>query len=474
MDIPEPHPWERRANSVSPMPGGYTGYLDSFRTICERVEQGSTSSEELVEWLAMTFDLSETSARVRISFLQSASLLSSGIVSIDEHLHQWLEGGPSYIPIAIIHSRIRFVGEMMKELRQPRSAEGLRREAARYGLDWQTLSQIDSRRGWLQSAKLIEGSNDRLSLTDAGRDLLDDLTLHVPSNGPDSSPTPTSEKQHLEPSPPPEASASPEIADADRLAEELVSASIASSEPVRFERSVRKAFLFLGFVAEHLGGPGGTDVLLTAQLGEVDSYRVAVDAKTTASGSLKDQQVDWHSLEDHRDHHRATYSMLVAPSPSGERLMNRAIKSSVAVLSAEQLADLCRRHARTPLNLLDYRRVFETPGEVDLTVVDDASERISSFLELVGRLCDGLAEKTNRFGRMSARDVQLAFGEEGDEISQEEIQQLLELLDHPLIGVISGRTETPDSTKKYVLASSAAVSAQRIRILADRVAAPIL
>ena len=179
-------------------------------------------------------------------------------------------------------------------------------------------------------------------------------------------------------------------------------------------------------------------MLLTAPLGKLDSYRVAVDAKTTASGSLNDNQVDWATLREHRDKHDANFSLLVAPNPSGNRLMNRAQEFSVAVLSADQLAELCRRHARAPLSLVDYKKLFAMTGEVDLGVIDEATEHLMSLQRLVSLLSGGLSEKTDGFGRMSARDVQLAFGEEAKGVSQDEIQRLLDMLAHPLIGVVYG------------------------------------
>ena len=153
-------------------------------------------------------------------------------------------------------------------------------------------------------------------------------------------------------------------------------------------------------------------MLLTAPLGRHDSYRVAVDAKTTRSGSLNDNQVDWQTLKEHRAKHDANYSLLVAPNPGGARLMDRARTFCVAVLSADQLADLCRRHARTPLSLVEYKKLFVMKGEVDLGAIDEATEHLESLQRLASLLSRELIEKTDRFGRMSARDVHMAFGEE--------------------------------------------------------------
>ena len=160
MDIPQPLPWEQRVNGAGPLPGGYTGYLGSFRTICERVDQGSVSYEELVAWARATFEISETSARHRLAFLRNAGLVrqSEGLVSVDERIRHWMKNGGDHIPIAMIHSRLKFVGEMLSELEEPKSAEALRKAASRYGLDWKTYTQINNRRGWLQSANLIEGA----------------------------------------------------------------------------------------------------------------------------------------------------------------------------------------------------------------------------------------------------------------------------------------------------------------------------
>ena len=472
MEIPEPLPWEQRVNGASPLPGGYSGYLGSFRTICERVEQGSASFEELVAWARERFNISETNARHSLAFLRNAGLMrqSDGIVSLDERVRHWMQNGGDDIPIAMIHSRFKFVGEMLSELEEPKSAEALRKAAARYGLDWQTYAQIQIRRGWLQSANLIEGATNRLKLTDAGRHLLSQLKNHVPSENMEVTRTSNGRKrpEQLKSS----ARKPVGTTDADRLAEELLVASTTSADPGRFERLVCDAFLFMGFVAKHLGVSGSTDVLLTAPLGKNDSYRVAVDAKTTASGSLKDNQVDWATLREHRDKHDANYSLLVAPNPSGNRLMNRARTFSVAVLSADQLADLCRRHARAPLSLVDYKKLFAMTGEVDLAVIDEATEHLTSLQRLVSVLSRELSETTDRFGRMSARDVQLAFGDEANGISEDEIQSLLDMLAHPLIGVVYGFRDDGQSgpATDYVLGTSRESCARRIRLFADSVA----
>ena len=57
-------------------------------------------------------------------------------------------------------------------------------------------------------------------------------------------------------------------------------------------------------------------VLLDALLGKADTYRVIVDCKTSASGSVGDQQVDWVTLGDHKIKHDAQYVALQVPNPN--------------------------------------------------------------------------------------------------------------------------------------------------------------
>lgn len=472
MEIPQPLPWEERVNGVSPMLGGYTGYLESLRAICVRVEEGNLSFEDLVAYSCGRFDISETSARYRLAFLRKAGLIrqSDGIIAVDARIRHWMQNGGDDIPIAMIHSRIKFIGEMLSKLEEPKSTEELRTAAYRYGLDWQRNTQILNRRGWLQSARLIECTHNRLRLTDDGRRLLSRLKNHSPNLTLEVS-SESNGRQQSEPLKS-DAREFAAISAADRLADDIEVASIESADHGRFERLVRDAFALMGFVAKHLGAPGNTDVLLTAPLGKHDFYRVAVDAKTTASGSLNDNQVDWQTLKEHRGKHDAKYSLLVAPNPSGKRLMNRALTFSVAVLSADQLADLCRRHARAPLTLVDYEKLFAMKGEVDLGAIDEATEHLTSLQRLASVLSRQLSEKTDSYGRMSARDVHMAFGDEAQGVSQQDIQRLLEMLAHPLIGVVYSFTDNGpgEPITEFVLATSRDSSAQNIRLLADSVA----
>jgi hypothetical protein len=332
-----------------------------------------------------------------------------------------------------------------------------------YELKWDTKTQLVNRRGWLQSADLMTSDDEgRLICTDAGRELLAKLELYVPNQTARESVSPSSVQVVV-----PEADGSAseiEVGSVEALAREIEEAATDSSDSDRFERAVRDAFLFLGFVADWLGGPGKTDVLVDAPLGRDESYRVTVDAKTTASGSLGDQQVDWATLVEHRRKHEADFTLLVAPNPSEGRLMSRAVEYQVAVMSAKQLAGLCRQHSRTPLSLTDYRLLFTRAGQVDTTELDELAEDSMRLVALGGAICSCLEANVMKFGRLQAHDLWLLLSndEAGEVSTEDEIQELLNTLASPLVRAVDGTIGDG-----YVLASNLEVVRMRLGLLGE-------
>ena len=461
-DIPPPLPWEKRAPGVDSMPGGYTGYLHSLRQICEHVVSERPSSPNLAIWIQGHFELSSGSAKARVAFLQKAGVLESATdrLRLSEYANRWYETQDDGILIALLHSRLQFFGEMLVELREePQSQEELRKAAKKYDLDWNSRTQINIRRGWLESAKLIQPiEKNRLAITDAGRGLLAMLVAHSPD------PTPTDEITPPPPPPPPDDPPADPAAEA--LAKEIREASTDSQNPDRLEFAVRDAFRFLGFDAEKLGGAGKTDVLVSAPMGRDDSYSVTIDAKTVGSGSLGYGQVDYLTLDVHRKQHKADYSMLVGPNPSGKRLMNLAVDQGVAVLSTEQLADLCIQHASAPLGLESYRTLFDTGGAVDMTPIKQAAQDLTRLRDLAAELCAKLVEKTSAFGPLNAGQLLVMLDQPDKPSSAQEIQQVLDTLASPLVGAIQGTAD-----KGYVLATAPRVIQQRLQQLGDQLAA---
>lgn len=176
-------PWEARISGVSPMPGGYDGYLDSLRWVAESVQEAPPSRADLTRRIANRFGLTLESADNRVGFLRRVGLIQvdSGVVILPEFMKSWLiDGGPTSLMVQL-HQRLRLVGEMLAALDAPmRTADLLQWACDRYGFHWTTSPQIDLRRGWLQSAGLMREESGLLYRTDAGTRFLDLVAIEEP------------------------------------------------------------------------------------------------------------------------------------------------------------------------------------------------------------------------------------------------------------------------------------------------------
>lgn len=193
-DIPPPLPWGERLKSATSIKGSYTGYLNTLRTISQFVDRERPKHPVLVKWLQDNLNYGEKNSEDIVRNLLRRGVFESTAsqINLSQHARYWYASEDDGILIALLHSRIQFFGEMLAELRGAPLAIGeLLEVAEEYGLNWATPSQIQQRRGWLESAKLIEpAGNDHLAITDAGRDLLAKLTVHRPGFAPTGPATP--------------------------------------------------------------------------------------------------------------------------------------------------------------------------------------------------------------------------------------------------------------------------------------------
>jgi hypothetical protein len=463
--LPPAFAWPQRAKGVLQMPGGYSGYLKSLEKVCAVVTEERPTPVELPKRLETVLGVKPTAARLRASFLRKVGIINvqGGLSRLGIWTERWLESGDNRIIVALLHSRCQFVGELLDACREPRTNEELLAVAnERYSMGWDTQTQIVNRRGWLQSAGvLVETGDGRVQAAATGRSLLAEIALYDPTAAPlMTTPVEVPAVQTPTDLTPPQTAGV-----VDRIVYAIKESATDSTHSDRFEQAVRDAFAFLGFEAEWLGGSGKTDVLLDAMLGKTDSYRVIVDCKTSASGAVSDQQVDWVTLTEHKTKHDAQYVVLVAPGPSGSRLFERAKQHNVTVMSADQLGGLCRQHAKTPLGLDDYRLLFTEGGSLDTQALDERAEDVRRVIMLAAAVCAAIRDRSELFGRLSARDLFLILAGQpvAEGTTEEELQALLDALASPLFGVLHG-----SQNDGYRVTSSADVSKRRIDVVAQQ------
>ncbi len=490
--LTQPLQWQDRKKSVAPMPGGYGGFLNSFRWVVECVSEKRLTEPDLRRKFAEQFRLSDGASSQRISFLRRSGLIrmNSSICVVGPSTREWMQSGDASAVIHQIHTTTRFLGEVLEAARVPLSAQELLHCAnEQFRMGWTSMMQINNRRGWLQSAGLVVPIKEgKLALTQSGEVFLATCAIEPPL--PERRAAQVADQSIEEPvqvaddglepetllesgpraanhssaavvlNPPGRDSSAREVQSLERR---VRADSVDTNDPSKFEKTVCEAFAFLGFDAKHLGGSGQTDVMLVARYGIDAGYSVAVDAKTTASGKLRDQQVNWATLVEHRRQHDAGYSMVVGPAPSGTALMKFATTYEVAVLSAADLAELCRLHADRPLALGAYRPLFETSGKADLDAARGANREAVATVELASRLVEVMHELQGQLGALNVDSLQVAMlGRIQPALDKTTIQHMLDALASPLVGAVEGSPESG-----YVLACHPSITGDRLRMLAE-------
>jgi len=225
--------------------------------------------------------------------------------------------------------------------------------------------------------------------------------------------------------------------ESDRIVSDLKAAETNSSDPKHLETAVADALRFLGFDSERIGGPGRTDVLAVAHLG-VDRYAVVIDAKSTATGKVGDQQVDWESVTEHRQQERARYSCIVGPAFAGGNLRERAAKHGTRLLTAAQLAEVVQTHADSPVSLKILEQLFDASIDAATALRDVQSasrendRRRRLPLKLV-RIIDQVnhAKTTAAAAKAESLWFVLAHSDDDDDnrTTREEVEAALSLLE---------------------------------------------
>jgi uncharacterized protein YifN (PemK superfamily) len=233
------------------------------------------------------------------------------------------------------------------------------------------------------------------------------------------------------------------VGEVQHLIRRLEETQYRSNSPSEFEEVLKEAFSFLGFETELKGEPGNTDVVLKAKIGRDESYTVNVDGKTSRSGKISDVQIDWLSLEDHREKTKANFIVVVGPDFSKGNVEKRAQKSGVVLLKVKDLIELLKEHARYPFNLLELKRLFETPGNADYVVEEiiRSHRDRTNFLENLKLIVEEMENLQSLLGYFSV-DSLVARTELGPQM----IKSVIDLLNSPLIKAVE---EVSDG--KYVL-----------------------
>jgi hypothetical protein len=252
-----------------------------------------------------------------------------------------------------------------------------------------------------------------------------------------------------------------------QLIAELEAAATNSQAPDRLERAVAKAFVYLGFAVDQLGGSGDTDVLVQANIGP-ESYSVVIDAKARGSGKLQDLNV--LTLKDHLQKNEADYAGVIARSFAGGNVANHARNNQIVLLGIPVFSDWLHLHSCTPLNLSEYRAMFTTPGLLTSlpTVLKTAAEKQEHWSHLLVDLIE-LIHETYDHGLNQPLPANQLFTMlvtrlRGVRYAEQEVREAIALLTNPVIQAALGAGDAGIS-----LAMTRHTLAHTLRALASRI-----
>lgn len=423
---------KKRKSSIGYCPGGKAELVSTFSAYVSFLET-PRSRKEIEEFSMTNYNISPSSARSFLNTLSGINFVER--ISRDDYratnlAARWNEESNPLDLCCCLHVNCLFVFEILQELKvQPRSKNDLSAASiVRYGFEKENGSEILKRIHFLELAGLLRDYKaNEFAITQAGEELLGRVFTQS-----------VEEEDSFKID---DSIVSGSASRNDDLLAELHLSSRDSSDPSRFEQACAEAFRRLGFKSEWLGGPGKTDVLVSAYSAAKFSYRVTVDTKSTANGLVNESQLNFDTLVDHRKLHGAQFTVVVGYGFQGERIVERAKKHQIVLMSIDSLCELIELHERAPLSAQDYKALFEASGIADLDVLEEGRSRLIRNGVILHAVMDCLASESNdeaTGGTLSVRELYFSMKAQNRKLlpTMEEINDMLEFLSSPMINCV--------------------------------------
>ncbi|WLW56259.1 restriction endonuclease [Streptomyces sp. YU58] len=454
-DLDELH-LKARKSTIGFIPKGTNGDAIASLQALVSCTIPSVSRKDFYNFCQTEFGSKESSTSATLSMLRGTGLVEQ--IGLDtfaatEQARAWVDSSENVELARILHANILFFGEVLDSLADSDRAPSLASYASQmYGMPREDVAGIRSRLQILRGCGLIEEiSYARFRITPLGEAFKETIPLLPPEVGRSIEFSAAQNESRALPK-------------EESLALELLSASKDSANPSRFENSIAAAFEYLGLDARRDGSPGNTDVIITIPFGQTKMKLIIVDAKSSASGLIREQQVDFDTLREHKKKHEADQVAIVGPSFAEDRIKKRAAEHGVALISAEFLADVLRRQSDTPLAPHELVGLFDPKQQDRLKTPWGRASGEASLLTHVVNLLIRESSEADTFlgGGLSVEHIYLILrGEMESKPDPQEIEKVLTLLSSPLIRAVSQKG------KNYFSLESANVTALRLESLAQ-------
>lgn len=198
----------------------------------------------------------------------------------------------------------------------------------------------------------------------------------------------------------------------------------------RFEKELTHVFSELGLEADHIGGPGDTDVLIRAP------FQAIVDGKTTSEAKLS--QVNFSRLKRHMRDNQAKYMMVVSVDFSPAVIQDAQVEDA-SLMPVEVLAAVLRQHQSFPLPLKVIESLFCVKGRVDASQLKEILAEANS-LPLLARQAKATLECMDYVPRSLEEikgRIDIHFDHVGiPKIDAVLLESILAFLSNPILGLV--------------------------------------
>lgn len=418
------------------IPGGRSKATELILSILS-FTSNAKNTESINEYINNKFKCKESSVNSFLTFLTNLKIIDR----IGEKVYETSEFGiqllnselPDLYLLFFINKEYKYIFEILFVLEEaPQEPKELAaRGVTEFNMNTERLERIRERLAHLKNAKLIlNDKGKKLTLSKRGKLLLSVLKTKISIDN-------STNKEEVNSS-----LNNNNNNSYQNLLKEVRLASTNSSKPHDFEKLLEKTFMELGFKTKLLAQAGTTDILLTARTVPDYTYKVAIEAKTNKDGKITENLVNFDALKEHKKKHDADFIVIIGKQ-FNERLKRFAENNKVLLLDLDNLELLVKSHQIYPLQAIEYKKLFNQVGEVDISILDSTYNRMHKCKVLFKSIIQTLIKNSNdefTKGILTIREIYMLIKNE-DEFKEtvltiEEVDNMLNLLSNPLIGCV--------------------------------------
>jgi hypothetical protein len=409
-------------------------YLQSLRECLAWLENaGETTVEDMEIWVQQQYSVKQSTANIYIRVIAVLDLMRKTRTGIE--ITRWgqvvlLNAADDQVRnnlIVLLKYKYEGFSEILSLIAQSTTPITLEQIAERLDAQyprWSALNQYRERVLWMRAFELVEsvGVSETHEITGLGKLVAFGERVKLPTL------------------------TSAAFSEAQWLGERIIDASVESDDHTTFELAVKAAFEFLGFETQYFGQRGKTDILLSSALTvSAVEFRAIVDSKARGSGGGEGTErlnaLDVMTLQDHMRRHAADFILVVAPAFGGGKVIQRAQENKITLLTAQQLSELLQLHEQYAFSVNELVSIFYEYGLLSdwpapIMARHQRQIYMSQLLWQIVTLLEEMAQTATGIQWREGNLHSALVVRTGIAYKLEEVQEALDLLQHPAIGVV--------------------------------------